>query len=647
MNTDFLLACAFGAIFISICTSQASPRWWIISVLAATTFTFLAAAAVLTGSPVWEWRSGWLVGGEHVFVRLDETSAFFLLLLAVVGGAGAVYSRAYWSPKAHPRSAGQSRLWWSAMLASMGLVLTQSNGLHFLLAWESFALSAYFLVTLDRRDPRVRSAGWLYLTASHAGTLALFGFFAAMAAQNGSWELGPMTEQTALAPLFWIALLGFGIKAGVFPLHIWLPSAHANAPSHASAIMSGLAIKMGIYGLVRFSSWLPLPAEAGWVVAGLGCASAVLGVAFALGQHDLKRLLAYHSVENIGIILIGLGFAMIALDQGRPQWGMLALAGGLLHVWNHGLFKALLFLGAGAVLHSTGTRQMSLLGGLWKSMPWTATLFTLGAVAICGLPPLNGFVSEWLLFSGLLDASRLKTTVALGAVPAAIMLGVTGALALACFAKVCGVVFLGAPRSASAQRGRECGPGMRAAMIVLAACCLAIGLAPAVFWPALARVAGAWFQVPPGANPVNHLAPLGVAHLFVAVAALVAGAISLAILRGRRSRAVTWDCGYAAPSARMQYTAGSFAGIIAAWFGWILRPSTHSEPPVTFFPAASIHESHTPETVLEQVVVPAGNRLLGLADFARAFQHGRVQSYLTYLCAGLIVLSVAVILLTE
>ncbi|MGE4441814.1 MAG: proton-conducting transporter membrane subunit [Desulfomicrobium sp.] len=630
-----------------MCTSHASPRGWIVSILAATLFAFLPCAAVLTGTPVWEWRSGWLLGGEHAFLRLDETSAFFMTLLAVVGAAGALYSRTYWSSQDHPRSAGQSRLWWSAMLASMGLVLTQSNGLHFLLAWESFALSAYFLITLDRRSPQVRSAGWLYLTASHAGTLALFGFFAALAARTGSWDLGPMREHETLAPLFWIALLGFGIKAGAFPLHIWLPSAHANAPSHASAIMSGLAIKMGVYGLVRFSSWLPLPAQAGWVVAGLGCASAVLGVAFALGQHDLKRLLAYHSVENIGIILIGLGFAMIALQQDRPQWGLLALAGGLLHVWNHGLFKALLFLGAGAVLHSTGTRRMSSLGGLWRAMPWTATLFTLGAVAICGLPPLNGFVSEWLIYSGLFDAARLKTTAALGAVPAAILLGVTGALALACFVKVCGVVFLGAPRSRQAEGAHECGPDMIAAMALLAACCLAIGLAPALLWPTLMRVAGAWFQSVPAPGPANHLVPLGAAHLFLALAAVAAGALSLAILRGRRKRVLTWDCGYKAPTARMQYTAGSFAGIIGAWFGWILKPSVHSNPPESFFPTGSRHESHTPETVLEHVVVPAGNRLLGLADFARAFQHGRVQSYLSYLCAGLFVLALAVIFFSK
>jgi hydrogenase-4 component B len=644
MELEFLLTCALGATFIGLGTSHVSPGWWISSTLTASVCTFWAAAVTLFGASVWEWRSGWTLGGEHVFMRLDEISAFFMLLLAVVGAAGAVYSRTYWPQKSHPRSARQSRLWWSAMLASMGLVLTQSNGLHFLFAWESFALSAYFLVTLERDNPQVRAAGRLYLVASHAGTLALFGFFTSLAAQTGSWELGPMTSQTSLAPLFWVALLGFGIKAGVFPLHIWLPSAHANAPSHVSAIMSGVAIKMGIFGLVRFSSWLPLPTGAGWVVAGLGCVSAVLGVAFALGQHDLKRLLAYHSVENIGIILIGLGFAMIAQGHGRPEWGLLALSGGLLHVWNHGLFKALLFLGAGAVLHSTGTREMSRLGGLWKTMPWTTALFALGAMAISGLPPLNGFVSEWLIFSGLFDASRLRTAASLGAVPAAILLGVTGALALACFVKVCGVVFLGAPRSEDAANAHECGTGMRTAMAVLALGCLGIGLAPAFFWPTLLRVAGVWAQMAPDRSIPNQLAPLGTAHVILALAILAVAAAAVVLLRGRQKHLQTWDCGYRTPTARMQYTAGSFAGIITAWFGWILRPSVHARLPEDIFPARSRLESHTPETVLEQVVTPAAKSILRIADFVRMFQHGRVQSYLSYLCAALLVLSIAVTL---
>ena len=218
-----------------------------------------------------------------------------------------------------------------------------------------FAICGYFLITLENRRREVRAAGWLYLAASHAGTMGLFAFFAALAARTGSWDLGPMREQTALAPLFWLALFGFAVKAGVFPLHIWLPSAHANAPSHVSAILSGVALKLGVYGLVRFSGWLPVPAAAGWVVIGLGAAGALLGIVFALAQDDLKRLLAYSSVENIGVILIGLGAALLGAAQGDAPWGRLALAGALLHVWNHGLFKSLLFFGAGSVVHATGT----------------------------------------------------------------------------------------------------------------------------------------------------------------------------------------------------------------------------------------------------------------------------------------------------
>jgi hydrogenase-4 component B len=490
----------------------------------------------------------------------------------------------------------------------------------------------------------VRAAGWLYLGASHVAAVCLFAFFGALAARTGSWELGDMRGHSGLAPLFWLALAGFGLKAGLFPLHVWLPSAHANAPSHVSAILSGVTLKVGVYGLVRFSGWLPMPHSAGWVVAALGVASAVLGVAFALGQHDFKRLLAYHSVENIGIILIGLGFAMVAASQGGATWGRLALAGGLLHVWNHGLFKSLLFFAAGSVLHKTGTREMSRLGGLWRMMPWTTSLFALGAVAISGLPPLNGFVSEWLVYLGLFDATMTRGPAAWAAIPAAILLGVTGALALACFVKACGVVFLGAPRSKAALQARECGPSMRFAMVALAAGCVAIGLAPAVFWPAVSRAVEVWRPVWSGAETPVPLAALSVVHPALAALAVVA---ALWLWRkARRSglrRAPTWDCGYAAPTSRMQYTAGSFAGIITEWFSWILRPVRHEQRPEVLFPTSASCTEHTPETVLEQIVEPAGRMILRVAHMARRFQHGRVQSYILYVLAGLAALAALVL----
>ncbi|MFZ5496639.1 MAG: proton-conducting transporter membrane subunit [Verrucomicrobiota bacterium] len=492
MNPGPLLLVALVGTLSGALSWRTAPRVWLAGTLLGCVAALVAAAGTLTGGGEWDWSAGFRVGGEPVHLRFDAISALFLALTCVVGGAATVYACEYRTDAAHPRSAGVGRLWWSLMLASIGLVLVTVNGLHFLIAWEVFTLAAYFLVTLDRTRAEIRAAGWLYLGASHVAVLALFAFFTVLAVETGGWELGPLPGRPELAPLFWLALFGFGLKAGLFPLHIWLPSAHANAPSHVSAILSGVTIKLGIYGLVRFSGWMPLPGGAGWMIAALGVASAVLGVAFALGQHDLKRLLAYHSVENIGIILIGLGFAIVAAEQGRPEWGALALAGGLLHVWNHGLFKALLFLGAGSVLHATGTREMSRLGGLWRLMPWTAALFALGASAIAGLPPLNGFVSEWLVYLGLFDAVLASGAAAWAAIAAAILLALTGALALACFAKVCGVVFLGAPRSAEAAHAHESGPAMRGAMVLLAAFCVAIGLAPVLFWPAVARAVGVW-----------------------------------------------------------------------------------------------------------------------------------------------------------
>ncbi len=645
------------------------PRAWLVATLAGTLAALVAAVWILATGGVWNWQPDFALGGQRIHLRLDGLSAFFLTLLSVLGGAGGMFSQEYWADPQHPASAPAGRVWWNGLLLCLGLVLLSANGMQFLMAWELFAVSSYFLITLERTKREVRAAGWLYLAASHAGTLCLFAFFALLAARTGSWELGPLRGHPELAPLFWLALLGFGIKAGVFPLHIWLPSAHANAPSHVSAILSGMTLKIGIYGIVRFSGWLPLPDAAGWTVAGLGVVSAVLGVAFALGQHDLKRLLAYHSVENIGIILIGVGFAMIATAHGHPLWGQLALAGGLLHVWNHGLFKALLFLGAGSVLHATGTREMSRLGGLWRVMPWTAGLFTLGAMAIAGLPPLNGFVSEWLVFLGLFDAVSAHGAASWAAVPAAILLGLTGALALACFAKVCGIVFLGQPREVVAQASRpchsnsddstsrethrqdacattahECGWRMRGPMLALAVLCAAIGLAPVLFWRAVAPAAAAWQPAWAGAALPAPLVTLGAVHLALAALALLA-AIFLwrRVKRTGVARAGTWDCGYAAPTARMQYTAGSFAGIINEWFDWILCRTRHEALPENCFPEHAYQTEHTPETVLEKIVEPLGAAVLQISAQARRLQHGRVQAYLLYILIGLAALAVLVL----
>jgi len=645
VSIGLLLLAALAALGASVVLGRSLPRAWLALSVAGSGAILAAAVVELAGAPEWEWRSAFRIGGEPLHLRLDGLSAIFAALLGAVGALGAIYGREYWSDRHAGGSAPRGRAWWSAMLVSMGFVLLSSNGLHFLIAWESFAISGYFLITLDDRHRGAREAGWLYLASSHAGTLCLFAFFAILAGRTGSWDLGPMHGQPGLAPLFWLAFCGFGVKAGLFPLHIWLPSAHANAPSHVSALMSGVAIKMGIYGLVRFGGWLPLPAAAGWVLMGAGMLTALFGIASAFAQNDLKRLLAYCSVENVGIIAIGVGGAFLGAAHGDAPWGRLLLAGALLHVWSHGLLKSLLFLGAGSVVNATGTREISRLGGLWRPMPWTAAAFCLGAAAISGLPPLNGFVSEWMVFLGLFEAAADRGPCAWAAGPAAIALATAGALAVATFIKAASTAFLGAPRSKAVSGARECGPLMRGPMLALAGASLAAGLAPFALWPALARAVGSWNPRWAGAGPPAPLLPLGAAN--IALAALLAVAAAWLWRRAHANglrRGPTWDCGYSAPTPRMQYTGGSFSGIEAGWLSWMLRSGRVRHPPRGLFPADAERIEPVSEAVLARVLEPAGRFVLRLSAGTRRLQHGRLPFYIAYLVGGLAALAALVMI---
>ena len=382
------------------------------------------------------------------------------------------------------------------MTGGMTLLVVAHDGLMFLAGWETMAVAALFLVAAEDQIAETRKAAWLFIAASHFATLCAFGVFALLYAINGSWNFTMLKETgtpmaTAVAAL---AFFGFGTKAGIMPMHIWLPSAHAQAPSHVSSIMSGVMIKMGVYGIVRVCTFFPeVPLSWGLFVLAMGTVSAILGVAFAVGQHDIKRLLAYHSIENIGIIIMGLGLALVGRAVHQPLWVLLGIGGGMLHVWNHALFKSLLFLGAGSVIHSVGTREIDLMGGLAKVMPITANCFLIGAVAICGLPPLNGFVSELLIYLGLFNVATMSTASAASAAVFAIPgLALVGALAVACFVKVYGIAFLGAARSEVASHAHEAGPAMIGPMLVLASCCTLIGVAPIVAAPMIDRMAVAW-----------------------------------------------------------------------------------------------------------------------------------------------------------
>ena len=644
MNTGLLLTLAATCLALGIIVARVSATAWLVTTVTGVTAGLASAVRVLAGDGAWEWRNALRVGGEALHLRLDAISALFLALLCVVAGAGAVYASEYWSDAEHPRSAGAGRRWWNLLVLGLGIVLLAANGIHFLVGWETFTISAYFLVTLDRDHAEVRRAGWLYLAVSHVAVLLLFAFFALLAIRTGSWELGPMRGRADLAPLFWLMLVGFGIKAGVFPLHIWLPSAHANAPSHVSAIMSGAAIKMGVYGILRFSGWLPVPNAAGWVVIGFGAVSALLGIAFAFAQGDLKRLLAYCSVENVGIILVGVGGAMLASTAGDAVWGRLLLAGALLHVWNHGLFKGLLFMGAGSVLHATGTRELSRLGGLWRRLPWTSLMFAVGVLAVAGLPPLNGFVSEWLVYLGLFDAVTSRGPSAWAAIFAALLLGTAGALALASFVKVGATVFLGAPRGPAAAKAHESGRAMLAPMGALAALCVTLGLAPTLAWPAIARGVAAWHPAWPATAAPLALQAIGGAQLALATLLIAGAIVAWHQWRGKLARrALTWDCGYAVPTARMQYSSASFAGIVTGWFRWILWPRLALRRPRGLLPARALRLERIPETVLELVIAPVGALFLQTASGARRLQHGSLQAYILYVVVALAALGAMVL----
>jgi hydrogenase-4 component B len=579
-------------------------------------------------------------GGAHFSLRLDGLSAVFLLPAFFLGGCGLLYGTGYWPHAKQPGSSTWIRTFYPLLLAGIALLLVADNGVVFLIGWEIMAMCGYLLVVTERSQGEVQQPGLIYLAATHAGTLALLGMFALLGEETCLTTMpaaGSLSvTATSLAhAIFLLALFGFGCKAGIMPLHIWLPGAHAAAPSHVSALMSGIMIKTGIYGILRVTSFFQVPPSWwGWLILVLGVVSGIIGVALAIAQHDIKRLLAYHSIENIGIILIGAGAAMLGRSYGLEAIAALGMAGALLHVINHGLFKGLLFLSAGSMIHATGTRQMTAYGGLIRTMPFTALFFLGGAVAICGLPPLNGFVSEWLIYLGLLQAGKTATGPLLGILLAVPALAMIGGLALLCFAKVFGLSFLGTPRS-DLSAAHEAPPSMLAAMGLLLAACLWIGLAPVTVLPLLSRGVSQWLgQANLAPLALSALAPAG---YISASALLLLLCLALFLLLTRRGRkdviplAPTWGCGYSQPLPRAQYSTSSFAEMIMNLFNWSLRTRFHREDPTGLFPTASVFRSHTPDGVLDILLLPGSHALAGIATrLRRTIHQGIIGIYLLY-----------------
>jgi len=609
--------------------------------IAAGACGLISGGTALAGA-TWDLRLPWSVPMGSFHVAADPLSGFFLCVISLLCGLCGLYGWRYLAHHAGRRNLGASWCFYLLLFASMAVVVTARNAVLFLVAWEAMSLSSLLLVMFEHERPEVVRAGWTYLVATHLGTAFLLVMFLLLA-DGGSLEFDTLAPaEGAGGAVFLLAMVGFGTKAGFLPLHVWLPEAHPAAPSHVSAVMSGVMIKTGIYGLLRTLLLLgPPPAWWGFALLGVGAASGVFGVLLALAQHDLKRLLAYHSVENIGIIALGMGVGLLGVSSGNHLMAALGFTGALLHVLNHAVFKGLLFLAAGSVLHATATGELDRLGGLLKRMPATGGAFLVGSAAISGLPPLNGFVSEFCMYAGALSAIAAGGAAAWGGVVAAGSLALISGLALACFSKAFGIVFLGEPRSESAEAAHDPPLSMRLPVQLLAGLCVALGLcgplAAAAAAPAVAGIAG------------GRAAPAVVELLWwVSGAALLLGALvaALALCRRRllRGRTVgegpTWDCGYAAPGARMQYTASSYAMPIVKMFRGVLGTTEHLQRPEGLLPRSASVRTHTGDPLLERAYRPAFAAVAWLAARLRWLQRGRNQLYVLYIALAVLALLV-------
>ena len=624
--------------------------------LGVTALTFLTAIALLLtpgtmSEVVLPIGLPWL--GAHF--RLDALAAFFLVVVNLGGATASLFGLGYGS---HEEAPGRVLPFFPAFLAGMNLVVVAADAFTFLFAWEFMSLSSWALVMAHHRRPGNAAAGYLYLLMASLGTLALILALGLLAGPGGGYAFEAIRHDppsaAVAAVVLVLALVGAGSKAGLVPLHVWLPLAHPAAPSHVSALMSGVMTKVAVYGFVRIVFDLAGPPAWWWgaLVPLLGGVTAVLGVLYALMEHDLKRLLAYHTVENIGIIFIGLGLALAFGANGMPGAAALALTAALLHVFNHSVFKSLLFFGAGAVLVSTGERDMERLGGLIHRMPLTAFAFLVGSAAISALPPFNGFVSEWLTFQAILLSPALPQWLLKFLVPAiGALLALSAALAAACFVKAFGITFLGRPRTQVASDALETDRWSLAAMFALAALCLLAGILPGYFIDALAPVihglTGAnlprqneldWLTIVPIAQSRSSYNGL-LLFFFIALAAgLGAEVIHRWAAAGTR-RAPAWDCGFPDPSPATQYTAGSFSQPIRRVFGTVVfraSEEVHMPPPGDARPA-TLHVWMR-DVPWDAFYVPVAKVVGFAADYLNRVQFLTIRGYLTLVFSALVLL---------
>jgi hydrogenase-4 component B len=597
-------------------------------------------------------------------VRLDALGAFFLLIVSLLGLAVSIYSLGYVRGYFGRRNVGVLGAFYNALLLATTLLFAADNIWVFLIAWELTALTAFCLVVFEHEKPETRQAGVLFFIMSHIDAGCIIAGFFLLFQASGDFSFSSLHNiGAAMSPghrnaAFVLFLLGFGIKSGIIPLHIWLPVAHPVAPSNVSALMSGVLIKLGVYGLARVCFDFLGPPALWWGVTILtvGTVSAVLGVLYALMEHDLKRLLAYHSIENIGIILMGLGASLIFLRTGHALLASLSLIAGMYHTINHASFKGLLFLGAGAVVQSTHTRNMEEMGGLIKRMPQTAFFFLMGAVAISALPPLNGFVSEWLTYQSLLQGFDVTESLWRLVFPlSGAMLALTGALAAACFVKAFGITFLAQPRSDHARDAVEAAPSMRVGMGILTVACVLLGLFPTAFIrlldPLTQQLIGE--QIGPQLSLANGLVlgslskypgTISMTGLVLTVVCLLPVPLGLWLIFGRQTRTrrgPTWACGQPGLTPQMEYTATGFSKPVRMIFKALFQPRRDVQREYDFSPyfATNIRfESHIEEVFVERLYRPLRVWILRVSRRVRALQAGSIHAYLLYIFLTLLLL---------
>lgn len=605
----------------------------------------IPAVRALAGATVASIHWSWNIPGGSFSLRLDPLSAFFLIPIFVLSALAAIYGGSYMRGVGEKRPLGPSWCCFNTFVAGMALVTVAHNAVLFMMAWEVMSMAAFFLVAFEHEKREARIAGWVYLVAAHVGAAFLLAMFLLLGRHAGSLDFdrivaaGPPAPASA-ALVFAFALVGFGTKAGLVPLHVWLPEAHPAAPSHVSALMSGVMIKLGIYGLLRTMMHLGGPASWwGPLFVVIGLATALAGVGLALCQRDLKRSLAYSSIENVGLIVLALGVGLWGLTGGHAAVAALGFAGGLLHIWNHALMKGLMFLCAGSVLHGAGTKDVERLGGLMKRMPQTGLAMAAGAIALSALPPLNGFVSEWLIYMGMLRGGldftgpgRILLLLAVGA------LALVGGLALIAFVRLPGIVLLGEPRSEGARHAHEASRWMTVPLAVLLAFCLVVALFPCAIVGTFAKVVAVVFHLPAAeftavlGSAQSPLATLGLINVLVWL--LIAWcALALFLLRRGKPEAAdtTWACGYTAPTVRMQYTGLSFSQLLVSrLFPKTLRPETAVTAPDGLFPATGALATELPEPFSRGMYVPFFERWAARFARLRWLQQGRIHIYLLY-----------------